>query len=127
MWAIVAKAFRYSEENSPNIDPGESLYDFFVREVAAMIPETEKDYERERKLVMQTAQQWGAFIGSPIEQQSLRFFWLEECIEGGAWSLSESRGLPWLTLDRQPLCCELVPKDPRAGRQATEGRGLDPL
>lgn len=25
---------------------------------------------------------WGDFVGEPIEKQSLRFFWLEECIEG---------------------------------------------
>jgi predicted NAD/FAD-dependent oxidoreductase len=25
---------------------------------------------------------WGAFVGSPIQTQSLRFFWLEECIDG---------------------------------------------
>jgi predicted NAD/FAD-dependent oxidoreductase len=25
---------------------------------------------------------WGAFVGSPIQRQSLKFFWLEECIDG---------------------------------------------
>ena len=35
------------------------------------------------KLVFQMARMWGDFVGEPIEKQSLRFFWLEECIEGG--------------------------------------------
>ena len=25
---------------------------------------------------------WGAYVGSPVERQSLKFFFLEECIEG---------------------------------------------
>ena len=25
---------------------------------------------------------WGAFVGSPVSSQSLKYFWLEECIEG---------------------------------------------
>ena len=28
------------------------------------------------------AQMWGAYVGSPVQRQSLKFFWLEECIEG---------------------------------------------
>ena len=35
------------------------------------------------KLIFQMARMWGDFVGEPIEKQSLRFFWLEECIEGG--------------------------------------------
>ena len=25
---------------------------------------------------------WGAFVGSPVQNQSLKFFWMEECIDG---------------------------------------------
>ena len=35
------------------------------------------------KVVLQMAHVWGDFVGEPIEKQSLKFFWLEECIEGG--------------------------------------------
>ncbi|KAK5150390.1 hypothetical protein LTR16_012680, partial [Cryomyces antarcticus] len=28
------------------------------------------------------AEMWGAFVGTSIQRQSLKFFWLEECIEG---------------------------------------------
>ena len=39
----------------------------------------------ERKLVMQIGEMWGAFIGDPWERQSLKYFWLEECLDGGEW------------------------------------------
>ncbi|KAI9678030.1 MAG: hypothetical protein M1817_005974 [Caeruleum heppii] len=28
------------------------------------------------------AEMWGAFVGDPVQRQSLKYFWLEECIEG---------------------------------------------
>ena len=34
-------------------------------------------------LVLQMARRWGDYIGDPIETQSLKYLWLEECIEGG--------------------------------------------
>ena len=55
-----------------------SLKNFFVQQLK------DKDVpESESKLVMQMAEMWGAFVGSPWERQSLKFFWLEECIDGG--------------------------------------------
>ena len=35
------------------------------------------------KLVVQLARIWGNFVGDVIEKQSLKYLWLEECIEGG--------------------------------------------
>lgn len=41
-------------------------------------------FDPEQRLeVFKMAQMWGAFVGDPIARQSLKFFWLEECIEGG--------------------------------------------
>ncbi|UPL01567.1 hypothetical protein LCI18_012501 [Fusarium solani-melongenae] len=82
MWQIVQDAFKHSNNSSQDIDPKESLHDFFVQKVAEKIPSAEKDYERKRNIVMQISELWGAFVGSPIYRQSLKFFWLEECIEG---------------------------------------------
>lgn len=86
MWDIVQAAFKYSNKHSAAIDPKESLLDFFKVKVKELIPETDSggggDWERKRGIVLQMADLWGAFIGSPIERQSLKFFWLEECIEG---------------------------------------------
>lgn len=84
-WDIIQEAFKYSNEFSSFIDPQDSLLDFFQRRVVELIPETTRDWERQRYVVLQMAELWGAFVGSPLERQSLKFFWLEECIEGGKW------------------------------------------
>ena len=83
MWDIVQDAFTHSNKNGNEIDPKESLWDFFLVEVAKRIPETEENYRHSRQLVLHVAEMWGAFVGSPIQTQSLKFFWMEECIEGG--------------------------------------------
>jgi hypothetical protein len=76
-WGMVADAFKYSND-STSIPPDRSLKDFFVAELE------DKDLSAdEKKLVLKTAEMWGAFIGDPLEKQSLKYFWLEECIDGG--------------------------------------------
>jgi hypothetical protein len=82
MWGIVVQAFKHSAENSSAIEPGESLRDFFAVKVKEVFPDA-ANQEQKRKLVMQMSQMWGTFVGSPVERQSLKFFWLEECIDGG--------------------------------------------
>ncbi|KAF6844039.1 flavin-containing amine oxidoreductase [Colletotrichum musicola] len=82
MWGIIQDAFQYSNKNCASIDPSESLWGFFQQRVVEKIPETEKDYDTQRTIVLQVAELWGNFIGSPIQTQSLKFFWLEECIDG---------------------------------------------
>lgn len=52
--------------------------DYFKEEV----PKT----ETEQQVICDTlecAHMWGAFVGDPIECQSLKFFFLEETIDGG--------------------------------------------
>lgn len=79
VWGIVADAFKHSNNDSENIPSEKSLMDFFQEKVK------EKDVSvDEQKILLQMAQMWGAFVGDPVDQQSLKFFWLEECIEGGA-------------------------------------------
>ncbi|KAK1778888.1 hypothetical protein QBC45DRAFT_147126 [Copromyces sp. CBS 386.78] len=82
MWNIIAEAFQYSDKHSAEIDTSRSLLDFFKEKVVDQIPETEEDYARKREIVLQMAELWGAFVGSPVEKQSLKFFWLEECLDG---------------------------------------------
>lgn len=82
MWDIVQEAFKHSNRHSAEIDPGESLLDFFKTKLVELIPETTEGWERKRGIVLQMADLWGAFVGSPVERQSLKFFWLEECIDG---------------------------------------------
>ena len=83
MWNIIGDAFKHSNSLGQNIAKDESLLDFFEKKVKEAIPETETDHVRSRTLILQMAKLWGAFIGSPVQKQSLRFFWLEECIDGG--------------------------------------------
>lgn len=82
MWEIVIQAFEYSTKNTSTIDPGESLYDFFVERVKEMFPDATKQ-EEQRKIVLHISEMWGAIVGSPVKKQSLKFFWLEECVDGG--------------------------------------------
>jgi len=81
MWGIIVQAFKHSAENTSNIDPKESLHDFFETKVQEALPGAE-DSER-RRIIMQMSHLWGAFVGSSVTRQSLKFFWLEECIDGG--------------------------------------------
>lgn len=91
LWDIIQDAFKHSNEAFAKIPPEKSLHDFFVQKVIDKVPETEDDHERKRSIVMQMSEMWGAFIGTPVHTQSLKFFWLEECIDGGKLS---SR--PWI-------------------------------
>ncbi|KAH6652885.1 flavin-containing amine oxidoreductase [Truncatella angustata] len=82
MWEIIQDAFAHSNAHSSTISPEVSLWDFFQQEVVKRIPETKPDFESKRRYILQMAEMWGAFVGSPVHTQSLKFFWLEECIEG---------------------------------------------
>jgi hypothetical protein len=90
MWDIVTSAFKHSNRHCAKIDPTLSLWDYFKEQVVMRIPESEADFVMKRSMVLHVAESWGAFVGSPIRRQSLKFFWLEECIEGGMSVLLES-------------------------------------
>ncbi|KAF9738961.1 polyamine oxidase 4 [Paraphaeosphaeria minitans] len=85
VWGVIEQAMKYSEDDSSSISPDESLYDFFKKKVPELIPqemEGDRSVEKRRRAVLDMSEMWGAFVGSPIEKQSLKFFWLEECIDG---------------------------------------------
>jgi hypothetical protein len=124
MWDIILDAFRHSEKHSADISPDESLFDFFKIKILQVIPETDSDFERKRELVLKMAELWGAFVGSPITRQSLKFFWLEECIEGGKSRGSEGveNHVSKLTyLDRELVLRWHLQEDTR-GDCSTSGR-----
>lgn len=83
VWDIIQDAFVHSNKSSADIDEKLSLLDFFKEKVVEKIPESEDDFQKKREMVLKMSEMWGTFIGSPVGQQSLKFFWLEECIEGG--------------------------------------------
>lgn len=83
MWNIIEDAFEHSNKHGAEIDPARTLMDFFQEQVVTRIPESEEGHEKKRRILLQMAELWGNFVGSPLSRQSLKFFWLEECIEGG--------------------------------------------
>lgn len=86
MWGIILQAFKYSEENTSTIDPEISLYDFIIEKVTEKYPDSLK-HGNQRRVLLQMAEIWGGFVGSPVARQSLKFLWLEECVTGGAFDI----------------------------------------
>jgi hypothetical protein len=88
VWSVIEQAMEYSNEHTATIPASKSLMDFFEEKSKELFP-SELEGEsanpetlRKRKQFLGLAEMWGAFVGSPIERQSLKFFWLEECIDG---------------------------------------------
>jgi hypothetical protein len=80
---LIADAFRYSNEHHDDIDPSRSLYDFFAEQVQSRWQDLPADIaKRKRETFLLATHMWGAYVGSPVTKQSLRNFWLEECIQG---------------------------------------------
>ena len=78
VWNIISDAFRFSNQNSLQISPDTSLKDFFIEKLSEM----ELSHE-DCSLLLQMGEMWGSFIGDSWEKQSLKYFWLEECLDGG--------------------------------------------
>ncbi|KAJ9660060.1 hypothetical protein H2198_002757 [Neophaeococcomyces mojaviensis] len=78
LWAAIVGAFKYSDEHSADIDAKTSLLDYlkgvWAAEYAGMDARL-RDLGEESRM-------WGQFVGSPIDRQSLKYFFLEECLDG---------------------------------------------
>lgn len=83
MWNIIQEAFKHSNSSNTHLDKAQSLSDFFHDKVIETIPDAEPGFEHKRRIILQMSEMWSAFVGSPVSRQSLKFFWLEECLEGG--------------------------------------------
>jgi hypothetical protein len=82
-WGIVSDAFKYSRENSKDIPAAKSLLDYVKEKADGIVQGLAEEEGRTRKRrIIREAEMWGAFVGSAVQTQSLRFFWLEECVEG---------------------------------------------
>ncbi|EXJ83240.1 hypothetical protein A1O1_06859 [Capronia coronata CBS 617.96] len=77
VWEMLVGAFKYSDEHSATIDPHTSLAEYFREQLSSMDID-----EKRRQDILHEAQMWGPFVGDAVEKQSLKFFFLEECIEG---------------------------------------------
>lgn len=81
VWSLIADAFKHSNEHCLTIPSDLSLKDFFRERLL----EESMDSEEQNRIML-LAETWGSFIGDPWEKQSLKWFWLEECLDGGEFS-----------------------------------------
>lgn len=80
---LIASAFNYSRTNTASIPANESLLDYFRKEVKSLFTDLDEGAaEAKRETLLHITEFWGAYVGSPVSRQSLKYFWLEECIEG---------------------------------------------
>ncbi|KAI5820372.1 hypothetical protein BZA77DRAFT_105517 [Pyronema omphalodes] len=94
IWKMIDKATTYSKEHKDSIDPKLSLYDYAVEQAQEMFsgglsssPDEPghvkwKGLESRKKVWLDMVHMWGTFIGSSVTKQSLKFFLLEEPVEG---------------------------------------------
>ncbi|KAK8184576.1 hypothetical protein BC567DRAFT_218705 [Phyllosticta citribraziliensis] len=85
IWSIIGDGMEYAKEHSASIPPSKSLLDYLEEETKELYRSTDLNEvakQKKRNLLLKIAEMWGAFVGSGVERQSLRFFWLEECIDG---------------------------------------------
>ncbi|KAF2838418.1 FAD/NAD(P)-binding domain-containing protein [Patellaria atrata CBS 101060] len=85
LWEIIGEAFKYSNKNSISIPVGQSLKEFIEEKLLERYPDSDTRIDNAaetRAILMDMAKWWGSFVGSPFEKQSLKFFWLEETIDG---------------------------------------------
>jgi hypothetical protein len=78
VWGILDDGFKFSAHNTRDIPKDMSLMKFFQDKV-----ETSQHPPEVKRNILDHARMWGAMIGTEIERQSFKFFWLEEVIDGG--------------------------------------------
>ncbi|KAJ5174491.1 uncharacterized protein N7482_000368 [Penicillium canariense] len=85
MWATIEEAFQYSNQHGDTIPPERSLYDFFQEKL-----EQTQFSQEEKQICLDSCKFWGTYVGDPIERQSLKFFYLEECIDGNNYFVAST-------------------------------------
>ncbi|KAH8426871.1 uncharacterized protein LDX57_004597 [Aspergillus melleus] len=85
LWETIGEAFEYSNAHKETISPHRSLLDFLTDrlEATSLTP-------LEKELCIESSRLWGAYVGDPIERQSLKFFCLEECIDGNNYFVAST-------------------------------------
>lgn len=82
VWQILEEAIEHSTNSSASIHSASSLYGFFQDKCSHAF-ECGEMKERDVELVLSMSQMWGAYVGDRVEVQSLKYFYLEDCIDGG--------------------------------------------
>jgi hypothetical protein len=83
VWTTISEAFEYSNLHGESIPAEKSLLDFFRERVQRT------DFSDEEKgLCLDACKLWGTYVGDQVDRQSLKFFRLEECVDGSKFSIS---------------------------------------
>ncbi|KAG0129283.1 hypothetical protein HOY82DRAFT_579740 [Tuber indicum] len=83
MWKVIERAVEYSKHCHPAIPVEKSFYDYCVEKAEELFGTgAAEDEKRKKELWLSLAEMWGTFIGSPVKRQSLKYFFLEEPLEG---------------------------------------------
>lgn len=90
VWAILEAAIEHSTNGNEDIHYSENLYSFFESWCDRALQAGDMN-RQEVELVLGMSQMWGAYVGDSVELQSLKYFYLEDCIEGG-------RHMDWLLI-----------------------------
>lgn len=82
VWDILEQGIEVSKASSAILSPDFSLYDYF-RDICDDRVRAGDMESHERDLVLGMGHMWGAYVGDRVERQSMKFFFLEDCIDGG--------------------------------------------
>lgn len=82
VWQILEEAMEYSTKRTHDLLPSASLYNYFIDSCHRAFRSGDMS-QREVDLVQGMAEMWGAYVGDRCDLQSLKFFYLEDCINGG--------------------------------------------
>ena len=82
MWEILEAAIEHSTNRNEEIHSSASLHSFFESWCNQALQAGDMN-EQEMELVLGMSQMWGAYVGDRVDLQSLKYFFLEDCIDGG--------------------------------------------
>ena len=85
VWEILEGAIKHSTNRNEELDFSASLYSFF-EDWCDRAFQCGDMTGREAELVLGMSQMWGAYVGDHVELQSLKYFYLEDCIGGGRYN-----------------------------------------
>jgi hypothetical protein len=96
-WDTVAFGCEFSKRYSEWISPQTSFYDFCERKASLIYNKSTATGKRSYERFMALSEMWGAFVGSDVRMQSLKFFFLEELLDGRERSEIMATWAPLLT------------------------------
>jgi Flavin containing amine oxidoreductase len=88
LWGLIDEAIKYSHDHTADIPKDESLYDFIRNRIESKFADVGEEEHfksseiEDKELFYHMAEIWGAFVGGTIAMQSMKFMWLEQCLDG---------------------------------------------